>query len=93
MGINVFPIPSSAAVTPTGWTAGVAGTFALSSTLAAGTYLIKTDATQTMTISLQDATGHIFSGTIRGGSGFIQFLLPLIRLLFQALLHIHLALR
>lgn len=72
MGINVFPIPSSAAVTPTGWTAGVAGTFALSSTLAAGTYLIKTDATQTMTISLQDATGHIFSGTIRGGSGFIS---------------------
>jgi hypothetical protein len=72
MGINVFPVPSSAAVTPTGWTAGVAGTFALSSTLAAGTYLIKTDATQTMSISLQDATGHIFGGTIRGGSGFIS---------------------
>jgi hypothetical protein len=72
MAINVFPIPSSAAVTPTGWTAGVAGTFDLSSTLAAGTYLIKTDTTQTMTISLQDATGHTFSGTIRGGSGFIS---------------------
>lgn len=72
MGINVFPIASTAAVTPTGWTAGVAGTFTLSNSLAAGTYLIKTDTTQTMTISLQDATGHNFSGTIRGGSGFIS---------------------
>jgi hypothetical protein len=72
MGINVFPVPSSTAVTPTGWTAGVAGTFTLSSTLAVGTYIINTDATQTMTISLQDATGHTFSGTIRGGSGFIS---------------------
>jgi hypothetical protein len=72
MGINVFPIPSSAAVTPTGWTAGVAGTFDLSSTLAAGTYLIKTDTTQTMTITLKSAAGHNFSGTIRGGSGFIS---------------------
>lgn len=72
MAINVFPIPSSAAVTPTGWTAGVAGTFDLSSTLAAGTYLIKTDTTQTMTITLKSATGHNFTGTIRGGSGFIS---------------------
>jgi hypothetical protein len=72
MAINVFPIPSSAAVTPTGWTAGVAGTFDLSSTLAAGTYLIKTDTTQTMTITLKSAAGHNFSGTIRGGSGFIS---------------------
>lgn len=71
MGINVFPIPSSAAVTPTGWTAGVAGTFDLSSTLAAGTYLIKTDTTQTMTITLQDSSGRRYAGTIRGGSGFI----------------------
>ena len=72
MAINVFPIPSSAAVTPTGWTAGVAGTFDLSSTLAAGTYLIKTDTTQTMTITLKSAAGHNFTGTIRGGSGFIS---------------------
>ena len=72
MAINVFPVPSSAAVTPTGWTAGVAGTFDLSSTLAAGTYLIKTDTTQTMTITLKSAAGHNFSGTIRGGSGFIS---------------------
>lgn len=72
MGINVFPIASTGATSNTGWTAGVAGTFTLSSSLAAGTYLIKTDTTQTMTISLQDATGHTFSGTIRGGSGFIS---------------------
>jgi hypothetical protein len=71
MGINVFPIPSSAAVTPTGWTAGVAGTFTLSNTLAVGTYLIKTDSTQSMTIGLIDSNGHNYSGTIRGGSGFI----------------------
>jgi hypothetical protein len=72
MGINVFPIASTGATSNTGWTAGVAGTFTLSNSLAAGTYLIKTDTTQTMTISLQDATGHTFSGTIRGGSGFIS---------------------
>lgn len=71
MGINVFPVPSSTAVTPTGWTAGVAGTFTLSSTLAVGTYLIETDATQTMTITLVDSNGHRYAGTIRGGSGFI----------------------
>lgn len=72
MAINVFPIPSTAATTAVGWTAGVAGTFDLSSTLAAGTYLIKTDSTQTMTITLKSAAGHNFSGTIRGGSGFIS---------------------
>jgi hypothetical protein len=71
MGINVFPVPSSTAVTPTGWTAGVAGTFTLSSTLAAGTYLVETDATQTMTITLQDSGGRKYAGTVRGGSGFI----------------------
>jgi len=72
MASSVFPVASTAATTNTGWTAGVAGTFTLSNSLAAGTYLIKTDTTQTMTISLQDATGHTFSGTIRGGSGFIS---------------------
>lgn len=72
MGINVFPIASTGATSNTGWTAGVAGTFTLSNSLAAGTYLIKTDTTQTMTISFQNATGHIFSGTVRGGSGFIS---------------------
>ena len=71
MGINVFPVPSSAAVTPTGWTAGVAGTFTLSSTLTAGTYLVETDSTQTMTITLQDSGGRKYAGTVRGGSGFI----------------------
>ena len=72
MAINVYPLASTGATANTGWTAGVAGTFTLSSSLAAGTYLVKTDTTQTMTISLQDATGHTFSGTIRGGSGFIS---------------------
>lgn len=72
MGINVFPIASTGATSNTGWTAGVAGTFTLSNSLAAGTYLVKTDTTQTMTISFQNATGHIFSGTVRGGSGFIS---------------------
>ena len=71
MAINVFPVPSSAAVTPTGWTAGVAGTFTLSSTLAVGTYLIKTDSSQTMTITLVDSGGRRYAGTVRGGSGFI----------------------
>ena len=71
MAINVFPVPSSAAVTPTGWTAGVAGTFLLSNTLSVGTYLIKTDSTQSMTITLVDSAGHKYAGTVRGGSGFI----------------------
>ena len=72
MAINVYPLASTGATANTGWTAGVAGTFTLSSSLAAGTYLVKTDTTQTMTISFQDATGHTFSGTVRGGSGFIS---------------------
>jgi hypothetical protein len=71
MASSVFPAASSAAVTPTGWTAGVAGTFTLSSTLVAGTYLIKTDSSQTMTITLQDSGGRKYAGTVRGGSGFI----------------------
>ena len=71
MAINVFPVPSSAAVTPTGWTAGVAGTFTLSNTLTVGTYLIKTDSSQTMTITLVDSGGRRYAGTVRGGSGFI----------------------
>ena len=74
MAQSVFPVPTTAssATTAVGWTAGVAGTFDLSSTLSAGTYLIKTDSTQTMTITLKSAAGHNFSGTIRGGSGFIS---------------------
>jgi len=72
MGINVFPLPTTASSIPTGWTAGVAGTFLLSNTLTTGTYLIKTDSTQTMTMTLVDSAGHNFTGTIRGGSGFIS---------------------
>lgn len=71
MAQAVFPVPSSAATTNTGWTAGVAGTFTLSSTLVAGTYLIKTDSSQTMTITLVDSGGRRYAGTVRGGSGFI----------------------
>jgi hypothetical protein len=72
MGSSVFPVPSSTAVTPVGWTAGVAGTFTLSSTLTVGTYLIQTDATQIMTITLVDSAGHRYAGTVRGGSGFVS---------------------
>lgn len=72
MGINVFPTPTTASSIPTGWTAGVAGTFLLSNTLTTGTYLIKTDSTQSMTMTLVDSVGHNFTGTIRGGSGFIS---------------------
>jgi hypothetical protein len=71
MGINVFPAPTTASSIATGWTAGVAGTFLLSNTLTTGTYLVKTDSTQTMTITLVDSDGHNYAGTIRGGSGFI----------------------
>ena len=71
MGINVFPTPTTVSSIATGWTAGVAGTFLLSNTLSVGTYLIKTDSTQSMTIGLIDSNGHNYSGTIRGGSGFI----------------------
>ena len=72
MGINVFPTPTTASSIATGWTAGVAGTFLLSNTLTTGTYLIKTDSTQTMTMTLVDSLGHNFTGTVRGGSGFIS---------------------
>ena len=72
MGINVFPVPTTATSIATGWTAGVAGTFLLSNTLTTGTYLIKTDTTQTMTITLVDSAGHKYAGTVRGGSGFIS---------------------
>lgn len=71
MGINVFPTPTTVSSIATGWTAGVAGTFLLSNTLSVGTYLIKTDSTQSMTITLVDSNGHKYAGTVRGGSGFI----------------------
>ena len=71
MGSSVFPAATVSSIA-TGWTAGVAGTFLLSNTLSAGTYIINTDTTQSMTISLVDSNGHLYAGTIRGGSGFIN---------------------
>jgi hypothetical protein len=71
MGSSVFPAATVSSIA-TGWTAGVAGTFLLSNTLSAGTYIINTDTTQSMTISLIDSNGHAYAGTIRGGSGFIN---------------------
>jgi len=71
MGINTFPAPSSEVITY-GYAGAQNGTFALTKALAAGAYLIETDATQSYTIVLANSTyGFKFSGTVRGGSGMV----------------------
>jgi len=71
MAISTFPAPSSETVTY-GYAGAQAGTFALTTPLAVGTYLIETDASQTYTIGLANSTYNFkFTGTVRGGSGMV----------------------
>ena len=52
--------------------ATAAGTYNLSTPLAAGLYEITTDTSQSsFTLGIQTATGYRFTGTIRGGKGYI----------------------
>jgi hypothetical protein len=71
MAIQQLPVPSSETVTY-GYAGAQAGTFALTTPLVAGTYLIETDASQTYTIGLANSTyGFKFTSTVRGGSGMV----------------------
>ena len=52
--------------------ATAAGTYTLSTPLAAGLYEITTDTSQSsFTLGIQTANGYKFTGTIRGGKGYI----------------------
>jgi len=53
--------------------ATAAGTYTLSTPLAAGLYEITTDTSQSsFTLGLETSTGYRFTGTIRGGKGYIS---------------------
>lgn len=77
MGINIYPEPSTSSGLD-GITVGASGTFTLPKTYPAGLYKVITDSTQTMTLTF-DNTGSSFdgyppfSGTIRGGYGYVSF--------------------
>jgi hypothetical protein len=75
MTFQVFPTPSVVSGDPASQTFGAttSGTFVLSTALAAGVYEITTDTVQSsFTLGLADADGIRYTGTIRGGKGYIS---------------------
>jgi hypothetical protein len=88
MGYSVFPSASGGANLLNGWTAGVAGTFPIT-TLQAGVYRISMDTTQNLTFSFSstDSAYEIFpafTGSTRGGSGWVSLPYPMNRITVPA---------
>lgn len=71
MSFSVFPPVSGGGNELNYFPVTGAGTFTLETTLSAGVYLVTADTTQTFTLQFGTASGYRFSGTIRGGSGFV----------------------
>jgi hypothetical protein len=75
MAQSIFPVPTSTSGDPASQTfaATAAGTYTLSTALAAGVYEVTTDTVQSShTIAFQTANGYKYTGTIRGGKGYIS---------------------
>ena len=75
MAIQQLPISVATSGDPASQTFGAttSGTFILSTALAAGVYEITTDTVQSsFTLGLGDANGTRYTGTIRGGKGYIS---------------------
>jgi hypothetical protein len=87
MTFQVFPTPSVVSGDPASQTFGAttSGTFILSTALAAGVYEITTDTVQSsFTLGLADADGIRYTGTIRGGKGYISVATPVTRIVVPA---------
>ena len=75
MAQSIFPVPTSTSGDPASQTFGAtaAGTYTLSTALAAGFYEVTTDTVQSShTIGFETANGYKYTGTIRGGKGYIS---------------------
>jgi hypothetical protein len=75
MAFEVYPPVTAVSGDPASQTFGAttSGTFVLSTALAAGVYEITTDTVQSsFTLGLADADGIRYTGTIRGGKGYIS---------------------
>jgi hypothetical protein len=89
MGISVFPAVSGGVNLLKGWTVGLAGTFTLSTVLDAGVYRMSMDTSQNLTFSFSntDAPYNVFpafSGSTRGGSGWVSLPYPINRITVPA---------
>lgn len=75
MPIQVFPVPVTTSGDPASRTfpATAAGTYTMGYTLSAGVYEITTDTVQSShTITFETAVGYRYSGTVRGGKGYVS---------------------
>jgi hypothetical protein len=87
MGQSVYPVATVSSGDPASQTvpAVAAGTYTLATTLAAGTYEITTDTVQSsFTLKLKSADGYEYSGTIRGGKGYIVAASPVTQMVVPA---------
>ena len=87
MAQSIFPVPTSTSGDPASQTFAVtaAGTYTLSTSLAAGVYEITTDTVQSsFTLGLSDADGIKYTGTIRGGKGYISVASPVTKIVVPA---------
>lgn len=87
MAYQVYPAPAVVSGDPASQTvpAVVAGTYSFTTSMAAGTYEITTDTTQSsFTLILQSAEGYRYSGTIRGGKGYIVAASPVTKMVVPA---------
>ena len=87
MGQSVYPVATVSSGDPASQTVPViaAGTYTLATTLAAGTYEITTDTVQSsFTLKLKSADGYEYSGTIRGGKGYIVAASPVTQMVVPA---------
>lgn len=83
MPFQIYPTATAVSGDPASQTvpAVTSGTYTFTTTLAAGTYEITTDTTQaSFVLSLQSADGYRYSGTIRGGKGYIIAATPVTKL-------------
>lgn len=75
MTIQVFPEPAVTSGDPASKTfpATAAGTYTMGYTLSAGVYEVTTDTVQSShTITFETAAGYRYSGTVRGGKGYVS---------------------
>jgi hypothetical protein len=83
MTIQVYPPVTAVSGDPASQTvpAIAAGTYNFTTTMAAGTYEITTDTVQSsFTLKLKSADGYEYSGTIRGGKGYIVAASPVTKM-------------
>ena len=72
MGLSVFPFPTASGFPFNYIPITTSGTVTLQTTITRGVYTLTLDASQTVNIQFQNASGYRVSATIRGGSGYVS---------------------